>query len=73
MQCLYCSFVTEQGAGTARKLYAQWTEPSDTHVETLDVSEEEATHLNWFLEQSTGLLPPPHRILNGLPLGFLPA
>jgi hypothetical protein len=71
VQCLYCSFASD--AGTARRLYAQWTEASENNVECVDISEEEEAELSVFLRQSTCLLPPPLRVLNGLPVGFLPA
>ena len=71
VQCLYCSFEAADSSGTARRLYQQWTLPSETHVESVDISEEEEATLRRFLEQSTRVLPPPQRILNGLPVGFL--
>lgn len=71
VQCIYCNFSEEPD--TAHRLYARWTEQSENVVEAVDFSAEEEEALIMFLRQSTALLMPQQRLLNGLPVGFLPA
>ena len=71
VQCLYCRFSEEPD--TARRLYQRWTQHSESNVEMVDCSAEEEEELTMFLQQSTALLMPEQRLLNGLPVGFLPA
>jgi hypothetical protein len=71
VQCLYCSFSEEPD--TALRLYQRWTQHSENNVEAVDCSAEEEEELTMFLQQSTALLMPQQRLLNGLPVGFLPA
>mmetsp|Transcript_10509 Transcript_10509/g.24029 ORF Transcript_10509/g.24029 Transcript_10509/m.24029 type:complete len:141 (-) Transcript_10509:109-531(-) len=70
LQCLFVSFSTDHSV--AADLLQQWSDKSPNSIETLDYMEEECSHIFAALQQSTLLMPPTQRMLNGLPVGFLP-
>ncbi|EKX53871.1 hypothetical protein GUITHDRAFT_100837 [Guillardia theta CCMP2712] len=49
-----------------------FSEPQDSAMEETIPRDEECSHILEALQQSTLLMPPTQRILNGLPVGFLP-